>query len=72
MTPWPAPQTEAQVALHNARVAISRAEDEINGFRRDEWWHEVANSLSLADQILRGAFDKAGKKAETTDRKDHQ
>ena len=58
--PWPSPQTEAQVALHNARVAISRAEDEIEGFKSAEWSEAVRDSLSLANDVLRGAFDKAG------------
>lgn len=56
---WPAPQTEVQVALHNARVAISRAEDELMYFKPATWLNEVHNSLSLADEILRGAFNKA-------------
>lgn len=61
-TPWPAPQTEAQVALHNARVAISRVEDELMIFKDAEWKREVLDALSLADQIIRGAFDKAAER----------
>ena len=57
--PWPYPQTEIQVALHNARVAISRAEDEIANFKSAEWHRTVCDSLSLANDVLRGAFDKA-------------
>jgi hypothetical protein len=59
-TPWPLAESEAQVAIHNARVAISRAEDELAGFKDAEWRREVCACLSLADQILRGAFDHAG------------
>ena len=57
--PWPPPQTEAQVRLHNARVAISRAEDELQFFADSGWLDEVRGSLSLASDVLRGAFDKA-------------
>lgn len=55
-----APHTEAQVALHNARVAISSAEDELEAFESAKWKSEVMDALALADKIIRGAFDKAG------------
>lgn len=58
--PWPSPQNDAQVAIHNSRVAISRAEDELDNFKDAEWLREVRESLELAGDILRGAFDKAG------------
>jgi uncharacterized protein YjeT (DUF2065 family) len=57
--PWPKPQNESQVALHNARVAITVVEDHLQYFASSEWKREVFDALSLADEILRGAFDKA-------------
>ena len=60
--PWPPPQNEAQVRLHNARVAISRAEDEIAGFKQAEWVQAVRDALDVANDVLRGAFDKAAKR----------
>ena len=57
--PWPYPRNEEQVRLHNARVAISRAEDELENFKPAKWLDDVRGSLELANDILRGAFDKA-------------
>lgn len=62
--PWPAPHTEAQIALHNARVAISVAEDHLAYFAESEWKREVFDALSLANEIIRGAFDKAADRKE--------
>ena len=59
--PWPMPGNEEQIYLHNARVAISRAEDELENFKPAKWLDDVRDSLSLANDILRGAFDKAAK-----------
>lgn len=58
-TPWPSPGNEEQVRLHNARVAISRAEDELAAFKDAKWLDDVRGSLDVANDILRGAFDKA-------------
>lgn len=58
--PWPPVESEEQVAIHNARVAISRAEDELANFKDAEWLREVRESLDLATTILRAAHDHAG------------
>lgn len=65
--PWPAPRNEAQIALHNSRVAISRAEDELAGFKDATWLHEAREALSLTNDILRGAFDAAAKQPHSED-----
>ena len=71
--PWEEPQTEEQVHIHNARVAISRAEDEIACLDTPQADVEMINALdeiseaiSLANDILIGLFDHVAPIKKTT------
>lgn len=53
---WPTPNSEEEILLHNARVAISIAQNNLKGLDEDEILSEVKDSLWELDKQLLNYF----------------
>lgn len=57
MSAFPEPKNEAQTAIHNARVAASIIEDELNTLPSDEGREYIKGEVRRIDEMLIQQFE---------------